>query len=371
MSIFTPARRVLWVPTAVGSVSASPSASLSASPSASISASPSASISASPSASISASPSVSASPSASISASPSASISASPSASISASPSASISASPSVSASPSASISASPSASISASPSASISASPSASISASPSASPSVSASPSASPSVSASPSAVATDYLHIFSDTTIEPEHVTDNAKSVLIKDSLEVQWDTFCGGATNYTKIDSAGDVHFYAAAGLMFGSCYGNHIAWLANDDDDDKADQNVWYNISHADIDDGELHWVVHDGEGKLTVTYAGTYLITYSICFEDDKANDHIEAGIEISGSGSADTKGQCYIENKFASEEEHLGGGTILSVDAGATFELAIRTTDAVAPEITVHAVNLSVVKIGGYVAPT
>lgn len=184
-------------------------------------------------------------------------------------------------------------------------------------------------------------------------------------------MQWDTFMGGAIDYTKIDYAGDVHFYAAAGLPFGSCYGNHIGWLANDDDDDKADQNVWYNISHADIDDGELHWVTHDGKGKLTVTYAGTYLVTYSICFEDDKARDHVEGGIEISGDGTADDKGQCHLENKFADEHEHMGSSTILSVPAGATFEVAIRTIDAVAPEITVHAVNLSVVKIGGYVPPT
>lgn len=183
-------------------------------------------------------------------------------------------------------------------------------------------------------------------------------------------MQWESFFGGATNYTEIDSVGDVHFFAAAGLSFGSCYGNHIMWLANDAGDDKADENVWYNISHADIDDGELHWVVHDGEGKLTVTYAGTYLITYSLCYVDDTVNNHIEVGISIDG-GNADAKGRTHSENKFANEEEHLGGGTIISVDAGVTFELAIRTTEATAPEITVEGMNLSVVKIGGYVAPT
>ena len=218
----------------------------------------------------------------------------------------------------------------------------------------------------------IATGALHIFSDNNdIEPEHVTDNSKSVLIKDSLEVQWDTFMGGATNYTHIDSAGDVHFKAAAGLYFGGCYGNHINLLINDAGDDKADENVWYNISDADIDDGELHWVTHDGSGKLEVTYAGTYLITYSMCFEDDTVNNHVEGGIELAGSGSAQNAGQCHLENKFANEEEHMGSSAIFSMDAGTSIELAIRTTEATAPEITIHAINLSVVCIGGYVAPT
>ncbi len=168
----------LWVPRgiAVGTPSASPSASISASPSASISASPSVT------------------PSASISASPSASISTS----ISASPSASISASPS--ATPSASISASPSATPSASISASISASPSTSVSASPSASPSA---------------GVSTANIHIFSSTGIEPNHATDNSGSVLVQDGLEVQGNAWFGGATNHSKFEADSTLVFKGAA------------------------------------------------------------------------------------------------------------------------------------------------------------
>lgn len=291
----------LAYPFAAGSVSSSLSASISASPSvsaslssslsASISASPSvsASISSSPSASISASPSISASisssPSASISASPSVSASASstPSSSLSASPSASISASPSISASasstPSASISASPSVSASASStiSPSISASLSPSISASPSVSASISSTPSSSPSASvsstpsasisaspsASPSTIATTNIAIVSDNNdIEPNHATDNSKSELIKDGLEVQGDIWAGGATNYSHLDSNGNHNLFGNANVIFQKASGNGIKI-------DPAAPDYGWNDLKGEILPKEL------GAGKPTwVTFRG-------------------------------------------------------------------------------------------------
>jgi len=166
--------------------------------------------------------------------------------------------------------------------------------------------------------------------------------------------------GSAGDVLSTDGAGNLEW--ATGAAFGSCYGNHINWLANDDDDDKADQNVWYDIADADMtaDADALHDVTHDGNGKLTVSTAGLYFVAWSCCFEDDTANDHIETGISVSGTVNAGGLG--HIENKFANEEEHLSSGTILDLEANATLQVSIRTTDAVAPEITVHAVNLSCV---------
>lgn len=164
-----------------------------------------------------------------------------------------------------------------------------------------------------------------------------------------------------TNYIEIGITGDTKFVGGAGLPFGSCYGNHIGWSQA-----AAAQNTWYNISDSDILDGNLHNITHDGNGKLTVANAGMYLVAYSICFEDDAANDHIEAGIEISGSGSANAAGQCHLENKFANEEEYMSSSTILDLVANATLEIAIRTTDAVTPTISVQAINITCVQIGG-----
>lgn len=155
--------------------------------------------------------------------------------------------------------------------------------------------------------------------------------------------------------------GDGNAADDSGLPYGSFYGNHIGWSQAN-----AVQNTWYNISDADISDGELMNVEHDGNGKLGIATAGRYLINYSVCFEDDVANDHIETGIEVSGSGSAVSPGQGHSENKFASEEEHLSGTLILDLAVEDTLEIAIRTTDNNTPTISVQSVNMTVVLIGG-----
>ena len=113
-------------------------------------------------------------------------------------------------------------------------------------------------------------------------------------------------------------------------------------------------------------DGELNLTTHDGSGKLTVTKAGRYLINYSITWEDTTANDHTEVGIEVSGSGSANPAGITHSETKFANEEQTQSGTAILSLAANDTIELAIRTTDANTPTISVQDVNITMVHIGG-----
>lgn len=191
-------------------------------------------------------------------------------------------------------------------------------------------------------------------------PVHIVDSSDNLLILGSLEVRQDLYSGGATNYIKqID--GDMVFVGAAGLSFGSCYGNHIGWSQAN-----AVQNTWYNISDSDMADGNLHNVAHDGNGKLTVTNAGMYRVSWGCCFEDNAANDHVEVGIEISGSGSANAAGQGHLENKFANEEEHLSSSAVLDLAANATVEVAIRTIDAGTPTISVDAVNIAISQLGG-----
>jgi len=143
--------------------------------------------------------------------------------------------------------------------------------------------------------------------------------------------------------------------------YSTCHRNPIGWSQV-----AAVQNTWYNIVDSDMVSGPLLNVTHDGNGKLTVTKPRIYLVSYSICFQDNVANDHIEAGIEVNGSGSAEAAGQCHLENKFANEEEHMSSSTILELAANATIELAIRTIDAGGPTISVQAINLTCIKIGG-----
>jgi parallel beta-helix repeat protein len=153
----------------------------------------------------------------------------------------------------------------------------------------------------------------------------------------------------------------IYIGAGSGVPYGDCYGVHIAWSQA-----TAVQNTWYNISDADMTEGELNLVTGDGAGKLTVTHAGRYLITYGITMEVSVANDHIETGIEISGSGSAVASGQSHFENKFANEEEVAAGTTVLSLAAGATIEVSIRTIDGGTPTLSVQSLNITVTMVGG-----
>jgi len=169
--------------------------------------------------------------------------------------------------------------------------------------------------------------------------------------------------GNSTNYALFSTTGDLTFEGTGGLAFGSCGGNHIALTIADAN---AVQNTWYNCSDSTITDGELHLVTHNGGGLLTVEREGKYLATYSLCFEDDAANDHVEVGFELDGGSSAETLGQSHLENKFASEQEHVGSSTVLDLAAGSTIELTIRHIDAGTPDITVHNINLNLIQIGG-----
>ena len=144
-----------------------------------------------------------------------------------------------------------------------------------------------------------------------------------------------------------------------GLAFGSFHGDHVGWSQA-----TAVQNTWYNISDASISDGELNYVAHDGNGKLTVVKPGFYLINYSITIEDNVANDHVEVGIEKNGSGSAEAAGVSHVESKFANEEEALSSTAIFNLSAGDTVELAVRTTDIGTPTISVQDINLTIVRL-------
>lgn len=180
--------------------------------------------------------------------------------------------------------------------------------------------------------------------------QHINDPQDSIV---AIETELGTDPAGA--YATVKAR------LLALEAYGACYGNHIGWSQVG-----AVQNTWYNIADADMISGPLNLVEHDGNGKLTVTNAGDYKIGYSLCYEDTIANNHVEVGIEVSGSGSAHAAGQTHSENKFANEEEHLSSVTILTLGAGATIEIAIRTTDAGGPTLSVQGLNITVKQVGG-----
>ena len=192
-----------------------------------------------------------------------------------------------------------------------------------------------------------------------LNPNHATANLKSRLIEGELEVQEKAYFGGAANYVKIID-GDMVFVGAAGLSLGSCWGNEIGWTQA-----SAVQNTWYEISDADMTDGQLHNVAHDGSGKLTVANAGRYLCTWTLSGETDAgAGTHIQATFSISGTETND--GMNHSETRGANAQIAMAGTAILDLAANATLEVSMRTTDAGTPDISVDHLNISIVQIAG-----
>lgn len=180
----------------------------------------------------------------------------------------------------------------------------------------------------------------------------------------ALDVIGNTRFGDSTSaYLTTDGSGNSWWVGEdAGLLYGGCYGDHIGWTQA-----AAVQNTWYNIVDADFASGLLNGVTHDGNGKLTLPTLGRYFISYSITVQADAANVHMDAGIEVNGSGSAHVAGQSHIETKFANQEEAMSGAGVVGVDATETIEIAIKTPDAGAPDLSVQVININVIQIGGH----
>ncbi len=184
----------------------------------------------------------------------------------------------------------------------------------------------------------------------------ITVKLNAAQTANALEVQ----NSSGTPLTVITKDADILFQNANhGLMYGSCWGNDIAWTQA-----SAVQNTWYPVSDTDMTDGQLNGVTHDGSGKLTVTNAGRYLVNYGAAVESSVLNEHIETGISVSGTVANDGRNHFHVGTPNV--EVPVSCTAILSLAASATIEFAVRTPDAGTPNITVQHLNISVVQVGG-----
>lgn len=168
------------------------------------------------------------------------------------------------------------------------------------------------------------------------------------------------YLGGSTVGVKVAKGGDTTFLGdGSGLPYGSCYGNEIGWTQAN-----AAQDTWYEVSDADMADGELNLVTHDGSGKLTVSVAGRYLINYTCSAEVSLPGKHVQSGISVSGTESA--AGISHYNAATANEQFNVSGTAILDLAANATIEISLRTTDTGTPDISVDHLNITVVMVGG-----
>lgn len=172
-----------------------------------------------------------------------------------------------------------------------------------------------------------------------------------------------TFATDTLTVTKIGATqfvGDVQFTGSGfGWPYGSCYGNEIGWTQA-----AAAAGTFYEVSDTDMTDGELNNVTHDGNGKLTVTIAGRYLITYSVSLEADAANIHLVSAISVNGTEIS--PGRNHFHRASASAAIPLASTAIVSLAANDTIEVAVATADAGTPTLSVEHLNISVLQIGG-----
>lgn len=165
--------------------------------------------------------------------------------------------------------------------------------------------------------------------------------------------------GSGTPSATTVLRGDGTWASGAGWVYGSCYGNEIGWSQA-----AAAQNTWYLVSDADMTDGQLSSVTHDGSGKLTVSIAGKYLINFAVSIEASSANHHLQAGVAVNGTAQNDGVSHSVLTN--AGDEVTISSVAILSLAANDTVECNVRTATAGTPTISVDHANLSVVQIGG-----
>ncbi len=158
---------------------------------------------------------------------------------------------------------------------------------------------------------------------------------------------------------QIDATGTLFWTGDnTGLAYGSCYGNEIAWQQA-----AAVQNTWYDVSDADMVDGELNGVTHDGSGKLTVLKAGRYKIDVEGDFEADAQNVHIQVAVSINGT---ETGAFNHFNTFGTNKQQSMGLTGIYDLAANDTINVSLRTTDVGAPELDIDHLMIVVINVGG-----
>ena len=165
--------------------------------------------------------------------------------------------------------------------------------------------------------------------------------------------------GATSNGTNVSYFhNDFRFLdSGSGLAFGSCHGYEIGWSQ------VAVQNTWYEVSDADIVDGGLNGISHDGSGLLTVTDAGKYLLTGQVTMANT-ASKHVVLGWTKNNGASAETYPKGHAEAN-AGEEISVSINGIVTLAADDEVELSVMSTDA-GTTIGVEDYNLTLIQVGG-----
>ena len=124
----------------------------------------------------------------------------------------------------------------------------------------------------------------------------------------------------------------------------------------------ATQNQWYPISDAEIVSTALN-LFTQASGVLTSTKAGVFKVDWVVAVDSSIPSKHISVGASINGAAPT------YHQTRWisaTSQETIIMGTRIVTLTAGQTISLQIRTTDSGTPALTCNHFSLNAVMIGG-----
>ena len=137
----------------------------------------------------------------------------------------------------------------------------------------------------------------------------------------------------------------IAFTGSSGLVFGSFYGNNIAFNV------AGGTGTFSAVFDGDITTGQLHNVTHNTAGENTLdigVFAGMYSVIWSMSLQaDGGAGKHIEAAIGVDAGGVAGTltaniAGRNHIHT-IGTNENAIGGTAILDLSANSEVGLMLR----------------------------
>lgn len=189
----------------------------------------------------------------------------------------------------------------------------------------------------------------NVISDSSPGGLHIT-GAAPILIGDS-----------GTNVAEINhSTGDMRFLGGAGLIFGSFWGNEIAFVT------AGGTGAFSIISDADITVGQTNNTTFQNNQELAVGFAGMYLVNYSVTAKGTGANKHLVAaiGVDSGGGDVAQSDGRSHAIT-LGSAELAISGTAILDLSTNDEVSIMI-TNETDNTNVTVEHVSLSTVQVGG-----
>lgn len=163
---------------------------------------------------------------------------------------------------------------------------------------------------------------------------------------------------GEVIYTGNPTTGNFIWYSG-GFPYATLYGDEINWQQA-----SMVQNTWYAISDSDVVDAHTNLITGDGQGKLTVAYAGKYAAWYALTAEMSGADNHLKTTFLVNGSDTP--QGEQHLHFPTANTEQAVSCHTILDLAAGQYVQVGVMNPESGTPTVTIDHINMSLLQVGG-----